>query len=224
MAELQPTSQHRRTVIFLHGRDSNALEFSEDFLESQTSNDLTLPEIFTDTKWLFPTALMITSSRFGCEMSQWFDMHSTEDPHDREYEQDLVPAREQIQEIIALEAEIVGAGNVVLGGISQGCAVAIHALLRGHPRLGGFIGLCGWMPRRDEITTMSTGEAKKTPVLLCHAQGDDVVNVRFGGELRDSLIAIGMKVRWQEYPDGGHWVNEPRGVDDMVSFLKSVSG
>jgi hypothetical protein len=26
-----------------------------------------------------------------------------------------------------------------------------------------------------------------------------------------------------EYEDGGHWINEPKGIDDMVHFTKSKS-
>jgi predicted esterase len=57
--------------------------------------------------------------------------------------------------------------------------------------------------------------------LLCHSQDDEVIDVRFGRELKDALVAMGMAVAWKEYPDGGHWVNEALGVDDIVSFLKA---
>lgn len=221
MAELQPTADHAHTVIFLHGRDSTAEEFMEEFLESQGSDGLTLAQSFPSTKWIFPTAPMITSSRFGCEMSQWFDMHSTEDPHKQENEQDLHPSIKRIQDLVAKEVTIVGSRNVVLAGISQGCATAIHALLSDNARLGGFLGLCSWLPQADAITKKVTREAKETPVLLCHSQDDEVIDVRFGRELKDTLVAMGMAVEWKEYPDGGHWVNEPLGVDDIVSFLKA---
>jgi predicted esterase len=221
MAELQPAATHHHTVIFLHGRDSTAQEFMEELFESQGSDDLTLPQSFPSTKWVFPTAPMITSSRFGCEMSQWFDMHSTEDPHEEENEQNLLPSIKRIQDIVAKEAAIVGPHNVVLAGISQGCATAIHALLSDNVRLGGFIGLCSWLPQSVAIKRAATEEAKRTPVLLCHSQDDEVINVRFGTELKDSLVAMGMEVAWKEYPNGGHWINEPLGIDDMVSFLEA---
>jgi lysophospholipase II len=33
------------------------------------------------------------------------------------------------------------------------------------------------------------------------------------------LESLGFMVTWKDYQDGGHWINEPQGVDDMVTFL-----
>lgn len=213
--------QHTHTIIFLHGRDSVAEEFAAEFFESQASDVKTLPETFPTVKWVLPTAQPLKLARFDCGMSQWFDMYSTEDLHDQGDAQDLSSSIHRIQEIIAQEATIVGHESIILGGISQGCAVAIHALLSGRERLGGFIGLCSWISKREAIKQLQN-PASETPILLCHARDDNVINVSFGKELGDDLAAIGMKPRWCEYADGGHWVNEPQGIDDMVAFLKDA--
>jgi predicted esterase len=96
-------------------------------------------------------------------------------------------------------------------------------LLSGNVTLRGFIGLCGWFPQAAAITKVATKEAKKTHVFLCHSQDDDVIDVRYGRELCDTLEAMGMQVEWEEYPDGGHWVNEPLGLEDIMSFLSFVN-
>jgi len=121
--------------------------------------------------------------------------------------------------------------KVFLAGISQGCATAIHALLHGNVRLGGFIGLCSWLPFQDEPSTLAAAlsgrqiiseAALATPVFLSHSQDDDVVPIRNGEMLFQGLKSLGMMdVTWKAYEDGGHWVNEPQGVDDMVQFLNS---
>jgi hypothetical protein len=28
------------------------------------------------------------------------------------------------------------------------------------------------------------------------------------------------RVEWHDYEDGGHWINEPKGVDDFAGFLQ----
>ncbi|KAK0661592.1 hypothetical protein QBC41DRAFT_235826 [Cercophora samala] len=33
-----------------------------------------------------------------------------------------------------------------------------------------------------------------------------------------------LDVEWHEYDDGGHWINEPQGVDDFVAFLRRTMG
>lgn len=64
------------------------------------------------------------------------------------------------------------------------------------------------------------------PILLEHARDDPVVSVENGTRMRDILRQqLGFRhVEWHEYDDGGHWVNEPQGVDDFVAFLRGVMG
>ena len=52
----------------------------------------------------------------------------------------------EILETIKKESEYVPYENIILGGISQGCATAILALLSTGIKLGGYIGLCSFLP------------------------------------------------------------------------------
>ncbi|KAH8789783.1 Alpha/Beta hydrolase protein [Hyaloscypha finlandica] len=194
-------------------------------------------------------------------MSQWFDMWSVES-HLEKNEIQIDGLRESVKEILDLirtEAALISPDRIILGGISQGCATAIHTLLYGGIRLGGFIGLSSWLPFEPEIaTTMAnnkawsmvgdrlhyspkmlntpTDQAEKTPILpglrstsvletpvfLSHSRDDDVVPIANGKKLSTTLENLGMAVSWKLYEDGGHWVNEPQGVDDIVSFIRVV--
>ena len=256
-----PRGDHTQTIILLHGRDSIASEFAEEFFESQASDDRTLPEIFPTTRWIFPTSKIRNSARFEAPMSQWFDMWSVEN-HLEKNEIQIDGLRESVKEVLDLirtEAALISPDRIILGGISQGCATAIHTLLYGRIRLGGFIGLSSWLPFEPEIaTTMAnnkawsmagnrlhyshkmlntpTDQAKtasvlsdfsstsvlETPVFLSHSQDDDVVPIANGKKLSTTLEQLGMAVLWKPYEDGGHWVNEPQGVDDIVSFIRVV--
>jgi lysophospholipase-2 len=121
-------------------------------------------------------------------------------------------------------------------------------------QMGGFIGLCSWLPFSKEINDIATGSAAaknsaidqlqilfgnttdesegerasllsriesalKTPIFLSHSKDDEVVPIGNGEKLCKGLRSLGASVSWREYEDGGHWVNEPQGVDDMVAFL-----
>ncbi|KAK8080152.1 hypothetical protein PG997_007970 [Apiospora hydei] len=61
---------------------------------------------------------------------------------------------------------------------------------------------------------------RQIPMLITHSLDDDVVPVQNGRRLRDILMMQGFAVKWKEYPDGGHWINEPQGVDEMADFLR----
>lgn len=61
---------------------------------------------------------------------------------------------------------------------------------------------------------------KSTPVLLEHCQDDEIISVQSGLLLRDFIDNLGLSVVFHEYETGGHWFNEPQGVDDFVMFLR----
>jgi len=257
---VDPSGDHTQTIILLHGRDSIASEFAEEFFESQASDDRTLLEIFPTTRWVFPTSKIRNSARFEAPMSQWFDMWSVENHSDKN-EIQIDGLRESVKEILDIirtEAGLISPDRIILGGISQGCATAIHTLLYGRIRLGGFIGLSSWLPFEPEITTtmadnmawsmignrlhyshkmlntpthqgettsdlseLSPTPVLETPVFLSHSRDDDLVPIANGKKLCTTLEKLGMVVSWKQYEDGGHWVNEPQGVDDIVSFIHS---
>ena len=113
------------------------------------------------------------------------------------------------------------AQRIVLGGISQGCATAIRAMLPGRT-LGAFVGFCGWMPFPRDVRAICSNTS--TPVFLSHAEDDEVVDFELGLQLHDILRHLGMRVTWRGYQDGGHWIKEPEGFDDLTDFLASACG
>ncbi|KAI1374780.1 lysophospholipase II [Hypoxylon crocopeplum] len=238
----KPEGPHTHTVIFLHGRDSDGKTFASEFFESEASepaNELrTLLDLFPSIRWVVPTAPTLHSERFETECPQWFDMWSVEHPEERpELQQSgLQQSIEQILTIIKEEESLVARSKIFLCGISQGFATAIATFLA--EKKGGFAGLIGlssWMacaPGTQELEKLQAifgfGQALeldecptgKTPVFLSHSVDDEVVPINNGRVLRDTITSNGFQVEWHEYEDGGHWVNEPQGVDDIVGFLK----
>jgi lysophospholipase-2 len=114
--------------------------------------------------------------------------------------------------------------------------------------VGGFAGLCGfssWLPLADQAASevdVFVGDSSQrlaamqrlyfgrgellpvrmasTPILLEHCRDDEVIDIQSGTRLRDFLYQLDIEVNWNEYQDGGHWFNEPDGVDDFVRFLR----
>lgn len=193
-------------------------------------------------------------------MHQWFDMESVQNPCYDPNGIQIAGMQESvkfIREVIEDEAaEVGGLDKVFLGGISQGCATAITALLTMDKPLAGFIGFCGWCPfsnclaeGQDYFSCKNEGKDLKralstwlqqrlpkeerpvdisifspvlrAPVLLEHAKDDSVVPPTLGQDLRDKLARLNFIVEWCEYEEGGHSINEPRGIDDLVRFLEA---
>lgn len=117
-------------------------------------------------KWVFPGSKLRESVRFGGLESQWFDIWSVAEPWQREEGQreGLRESVSHVEEIVRKEAELLGfggVGKVVLGGISMGCATGLHVLLNGEERLGGFTGLCGWLPFERGISGILAEEVER---------------------------------------------------------------
>jgi lysophospholipase II len=148
---IHPATVHTHTVILLHGRGSNGVEFADEFFQGETFAELSLQGHFPDFKWVFPTARERFSTVFQDDLVEWFDIYSLTDPGEKE-ELQIEGLRESvgyIQSLIEKEVQVFGASaydRIILGGISQGCAVGILTLLAGACGIGAFIGFNGWVP------------------------------------------------------------------------------
>ncbi|KAI0594674.1 Phospholipase/carboxylesterase/thioesterase [Biscogniauxia sp. FL1348] len=130
---VKPTLNHTYTFIFLHGIESNGKKFGQELLEIAKSWDgKKLTDIFSDTKFVFPTAqrhLSRHGERGGA--LHWFDIASLDNPWHQEYTQirGLAASYEDIYNVVKKAAEEVPLGNIILGGINQGCAMALSCLM-----------------------------------------------------------------------------------------------
>jgi len=226
-------------------------EFFESEASEPANQPRTLLDLFPTVRWVFPTATLTNSERFDAMMSQWFDMWSAEEPEERVELQapGLKQSVAEVLELIGDEEAIVPRRNIFLGGISQGFATALSAFLAGGQGLAGLIGLCSWMPCAGVVESAACSIAdegqlfsavrdiysggkcacpidaaglKSTPIFLGHAADDDVVPIRNGKRMWNILVGgLQLTTYFHEYADGGHWVNEPKGVDDMAEFLNT---
>ncbi|XDG01036.1 hypothetical protein ABKA04_000651 [Annulohypoxylon sp. FPYF3050] len=252
----QDPDNHTHTIIFLHGRDSECEEFASELFESEASIPIgqprTLPHRLRNVRWVFPSAPLLSSARFGAVMSQWFDMWSVENPEERVelQEEGLRISVNVILNVIQQEESLVPRQNIFLSGISQGFATALATFFSDGQGFAGLIGLCSWMPLSNTINDLVAIRHEKTellnalqnaflrppnrqvdpvaiistPVFLGHAIDDEVVPIQNGKRMRDILRDLNFSVDFHEYQDGGHWINEPAGVDDIVNFVAKICG
>ena len=162
---VQPTTQHTRTVILLHGRGSNGTEFRDELFESVGSDDRSLPERLPHVRWVFPTARPRLSTVFQEIMHEWFDIYSLSDPEARQDLQipGLVESIYQIRDILDRELKLVSQMDLFIGGISQGCAVAIHVLLSLNLSLAGFVAVSGWLPFASSLERAAEQASSDNP-------------------------------------------------------------
>lgn len=152
---IQPTTAHTHTFILLHGLGSNGEKLGREFVDSATSSDdIRMTELFSGMKFVFPTAKKRRSIAFKRAMiNQWFDILSLEDPSKRQDLQleGLAESAAYILSVLGQEMDTIRPENIILGGLSQGCAMALFVLLSLDFPLGGFVGMSGWLPFRKDI-------------------------------------------------------------------------
>jgi len=160
---VEPSSRvHTHSIILLHGRGSNGEKFGKELLETGIcSNGMTLPDVFPGARFIFPTSKRRRAKAFNRAMlTQWFDLASLDDPSHRS-QTELEGIEESCREIIDMvgrEALQVSHKNVILGGLSQGCATGLIALLALDFPLGGFVGMSGWLPFTGDIELLASGK------------------------------------------------------------------
>ena len=128
------SEEHRHTFIILHGRGSDGTEFGSVLLSIAVpgSSPSKLPDLFPHAKFVFPTASWRRAAIYKRSLTkQWFDNWSLNAPLTRQ-ELQIEGLRESaafIHSLLKDESNLVGVENVVLGGLSQGCATALISIL-----------------------------------------------------------------------------------------------
>ena len=160
---VEPVKEHRQTFIILHGRGGTGESFAARFLDHPISPTqdlgrliglLTVRTCFPHAKFIFPTACLGLATTYWHLTHQWFDNWSPLIHPESKEElmiEGLAETSSFIHSLLQAEIDIIGAKNVVLMGLSQGCAASIISLLtwQGEP-LGAAVGMCGWLPFRKD--------------------------------------------------------------------------
>jgi lysophospholipase II len=158
-------------LIFLHGLGDTPAGWS--------SLKHVLPSIkpsLKNVEYVFPPA-PITSITIngGTQMPGWFDLFdwpigiSAKD--DRE---GILRSVQQIrQQVAKLEEKGIPKNRIVVGGFSQGGAIAMLTAYMDPERFAGCVALSGWLTLKGELNVSDA--AKETPLFWGHGSYDDKV-------------------------------------------------
>ena len=80
--------------------------------------------------------------------------------------------------------------------------MALLTGLRHAERLGGVVGLSGYLPLAATTAAERHAANASTPIFLAHGRTDPVVPIARAIASRDVLTALGYPVEWHEYPMG----------------------
>ncbi len=92
--------------------------------------------------------------------------------------------------------------HIVLGGFSQGGAMALHCGLRYPHRLAGIVVLSGELLLPERLADERHPANANTPILMIHGTEDEAVPMADAARGRDRLREHGYVVEWQEFTAG----------------------
>ena len=184
------------TVIVLHGLGADG----NDFVPVARELDLSAAG---DVRFVFPHAPVIpVTINGGHRMRAWYDILGA-DLVQREDEAGLRSSLAQVEALIQREkSRGIPPGRIVLAGFSQGCAMALLTGLRHGEKLGGIVGMSGYLPLAATTRAERHAANAATPIFLAHGRMDPVVPLARAVASRDALEALGYMVEWHEYPMG----------------------
>jgi predicted esterase len=151
----------------------------------------------------------------GMRMPSWFNMNSLDELLDEKAEPAL--GMEQsigvINKIIEREIGLLdgNSGRLIVGGFSQGGALAARVGLSSPKPLAGVVIVSGWPLK---WSTMNFSEAnRKTPVQCHHGEYDNVVQPQFGAALHQILTS-------EHFAPDIHWHKTAHSLGDGMGDVK----
>ncbi|MBE9126876.1 alpha/beta hydrolase [Coleofasciculus sp. LEGE 07081] len=179
-------------MVWLHGWGANSQDLAP------LAPAMNLP----DYQFLFPNAPFPHPSVPGGKM--WYDLET------QDY-QGLAESRQQLVDWLkSLEGSTgVPLSRTILSGFSQGGAMTLDVGLT--LPVAAIVSLSGYLHSKPD----STAHNSFPPVLLVHGKQDLVVPVAAAQNARDSLTALGVAVKYQEF-NMGHEI-----LPDVLTLVHS---
>lgn len=143
---------HTASLIVLHGFGSVANDF----------DGLAELKGLEHFKCILPQApLRALSLQGGAPGTAWFDIlrpsHAERTHEGTEDEGGMRETLADIRKLVRAERDLgISAERIVLGGFSQGAAMAVLAGLTGEDRVGGVLALSGYMPLQWKLLEVSS--------------------------------------------------------------------
>jgi len=164
---------HSATIVFLHGLGDSGLGWKP--LADLFSANNALRHI----KWILPHAPTIRITASKSAMPAWYDIPTFDMNSTNVDEEGIFRAMQSITSIV--DAEIASGTppeRIILGGFSQGAALAMSTALTIKHQLAGLIVLSGRLPMRSIIKSTVSPTVKDLAIFYAHGLADTTVRTK----------------------------------------------
>lgn len=215
MLTIAPGQEHTATFIGpIHGLGDTNMGWADAAHHLHTSS-------LGHVKFILPNApIQPVTLNMGMSMPSWYDITSLDDRSNQECE-GIEDARKMVNDLIQEELDAgIPLSRIVVGGFSQGGALALYAGLQYDGQLAGVCCMSGYLPK-DHAFELSEA-AKKTPVAHFHGTDDPTVKIEWARQSQEKLTAMGLETYGLfEYKGMGHSAC-PEEFADVEKWLQEV--
>lgn len=212
---LKASSEHKKTIIWLHGLGDSSEGFRALFRKHCTN-----PHV----RVVLPNAptLAVTINR-GVRMPAWYDIVSMNPASYLRTEDrvNIVKHGDRLTKLLEQESALVGAQNVLVGGFSQGAGMALRSGLMYKEKLAGIMACSGYLLLSSDYPGCMSQCNKDTPIFAYHGTDDPMIRMEFAKLGYNILSNHGVEVEVSEEPGLGHSLSELE-VKQMVDFWTST--
>jgi len=151
-------------------------------------------------------------------MPSWFDLYTLQSngPVD---EAGIEKAKTVVHELIGAEVKAgIPSNKIIIGGFSQGGALALYSGLTYSEPLAGILALSCWIPLHERLS-FTNNPNLNTPVLQCHGDSDAIVPLKWGQKTSELLKKHLTKYEFKTYRGLSHSSSDEE-MRDAQKFIR----
>ena len=191
--EIQPTSTHHYSVIWLHGLGADGHDFEGIAQQLHLNAEANI-------HFIFPNApIQPVTINGGMEMRAWYDI--LEMSLERKVDiAGIYQSATLLEQLIKQEMDKgISSEHILLAGFSQGGVIALHVGLNFPYKLAGIVALSTYFPTLDTLKTEPSIANHSIPIFMAHGILDSVVDVESGKAVFNTLNSLEYNIEWHDY-------------------------
>jgi phospholipase/carboxylesterase len=212
--EIETSASPTACMIWLHGLGADGHDFEGLIPQLRLPPSLAL-------RFVFPHApFRPVTINGGAVMRAWYDIAM----NDGGLDQNMGHVQESTEFLSGLIQQQLQRGmepeRILLGGFSQGGAIAMHTGLTYPQRLAGILSLSAPLPDARRLMDSIHEKNIDLPIFVAHGKDDPLIPFSSAQAVYDQLKNQDMNVEWHSYPMGHAVI--PEEIVDVARWLTQV--
>lgn len=179
---------------------------------------------FDHINFVFPNAPTIPiTANAGYEMPGWFDIFQFGAPGGKKDVDGYLKSLDLVKSYIKEQIDLgVKPDRIIVGGFSQGAALALGALATLDFKIAGFLIFSGFMPVGEKIKSLFNPKNLETPVFQVHGDADPIIHKEYADQTHEFFKELGYKnYNYNIYPNLPHSVANEE-LSQAFDFLRKT--